>query len=404
MNLGRLDICYKIAIEVDHEVKWKLIGDTALQSWNFGLALECWKRAGDIESLFLLYQASGNAIGLEELARLALTKGQNNIAFSSFFTLGRMEECLNILIGATRFPEAAFFARTHFPSRIDHIVDLWRDSLIKQGKSKAAQELVSPNENPEAFPDLLFGLAAEYFRDASRELGLKPASSYRNMDEQDMVVALKARNFPPEKAMEACQAIIANLALTNGSAKAPKKEQQPIKNSTPINTESANTRPVSPTKKADDPPTSIRPVSPTKKADDPPTSIRPVSPTKKANDPPTSSSISSVSSAHSAYPQAAAGMHKEKTPMQAPTAFMLPSKPDKSANVSPVNMNGSPKMADPMKNNSQHSPVVNIVAASTNPVAVKKESPVTPTFDDFEGFGSAETPDIDDDEIDALLA
>jgi hypothetical protein len=254
-------------------------------------------------------------------------------------------------------------------------VDLWRDSLIKQGKSKAAQELVSPIENPEAFPDLKFGLAAQYFRDATREHGLKPASSYPIMDEQEnMVAALKARNFPPEKAMEACQAIIASLAPTNGSSQAPptKKEQQPVKNSIPIKTESANNRPVSPTKK---------PINP-----------------------PNSSTISPVSSAYSHNPQPAAEIHKEKTPIQTPTDFRSPTKHDKSADASPMNMNVPPKMAVPVMNKIEHSPFGNTLAPPANPASAKIESPVTPTFDDFEGFGSADTPDIDDDEIDELLA
>ena len=37
--------------------------------------------------------------------------GKNNVSFLSYFLLGDLEKCLEILIASNRIPEAAFFAR-----------------------------------------------------------------------------------------------------------------------------------------------------------------------------------------------------------------------------------------------------------------------------------------------------
>ncbi|KAJ3267946.1 hypothetical protein HDV01_003705, partial [Terramyces sp. JEL0728] len=71
MQLQELETAYHIATELDHEHKWKSLGDFALSQWNFGLALEAWKKANDLESVMLIYQTSGNVAGLKELAQIA---------------------------------------------------------------------------------------------------------------------------------------------------------------------------------------------------------------------------------------------------------------------------------------------------------------------------------------------
>lgn len=71
MGLMLLNVACDIANELNHEHKWKLLGDTSLQAWNYRLAIESYRKANDLESLFLIFQASGNASGLSELAALA---------------------------------------------------------------------------------------------------------------------------------------------------------------------------------------------------------------------------------------------------------------------------------------------------------------------------------------------
>lgn len=49
-----------------------------------------------------------------KLAKSAEDTGKNNISFTSYFLLGELEKCLDLLISTDRLPEAAFFARLFF--------------------------------------------------------------------------------------------------------------------------------------------------------------------------------------------------------------------------------------------------------------------------------------------------
>ncbi|KAI9093090.1 coatomer WD associated region-domain-containing protein [Phlyctochytrium arcticum] len=154
ISMEKLDIAYEIAKTLDQEEKWKIVGDKALETWNFELTEECLRNAHDLEGLLLLYQASGNKEGLATLAETALEKGKNNIAFTSLLIRGDLEKCVDLLVATDRIPEAALFAKTYVPDQVSTVVELWRESLIKEGKTKIAQTIASPAENPELFPDI----------------------------------------------------------------------------------------------------------------------------------------------------------------------------------------------------------------------------------------------------------
>ena len=62
------------------------------------MAEECLKQANDMSGLLLLYSSLGNAEGISELASLAKEHGKNNVAFLCLFMLGKLEDCLQLLI------------------------------------------------------------------------------------------------------------------------------------------------------------------------------------------------------------------------------------------------------------------------------------------------------------------
>lgn len=62
------------------------------------MAEECLKQAKDLSGLLLLYSSLGDAEGLSELASRAKEHGKNNVAFVCLFMLGKLEECLQLLI------------------------------------------------------------------------------------------------------------------------------------------------------------------------------------------------------------------------------------------------------------------------------------------------------------------
>ncbi len=67
--------------------------------------------------------------------------GHFNIAFLSNFVLGKLDQCLDILIENQRLPEATFFARTYLPSQINRVVGLWREKLKQMNMECAGQAL-----------------------------------------------------------------------------------------------------------------------------------------------------------------------------------------------------------------------------------------------------------------------
>lgn len=62
------------------------------------MAVDCLRRAMDFSGLLLLYSSLGDAEGINELASLAKEKGKNNVAFLCMFMVGKLEDCLQLLV------------------------------------------------------------------------------------------------------------------------------------------------------------------------------------------------------------------------------------------------------------------------------------------------------------------
>lgn len=69
---------------------------------NYTLQLEaseeCLLQAKDLSGLLLLYSSLGDAEGVEKLASLAKEHGKNNVAFLCLFMLGKLEDCIQLLV------------------------------------------------------------------------------------------------------------------------------------------------------------------------------------------------------------------------------------------------------------------------------------------------------------------
>lgn len=74
---------------VQSEQKWKQLAELATLKSEFGLAQECLHRAQDFGGLLLLATATGNADMVGKLGSAANSSGQHNVAFLSYFMLGR---------------------------------------------------------------------------------------------------------------------------------------------------------------------------------------------------------------------------------------------------------------------------------------------------------------------------
>ncbi|MBA0565315.1 hypothetical protein Golob_010199, partial [Gossypium lobatum] len=131
IQLGKLEIAREIAAEVQSESKWKQLGELAMSTGKLEMAEQCMKHAMDLSGLLLLYSSLGDAEGISRLASLSKEQGKNNVAFLCLFMLGKLEDCLQLLVESNRIPEAALMARSYLPSKVSEIVAIWRRDLNK---------------------------------------------------------------------------------------------------------------------------------------------------------------------------------------------------------------------------------------------------------------------------------
>ncbi|KAJ9576445.1 hypothetical protein L9F63_006658 [Diploptera punctata] len=179
LQLGELETAHTLAMEAASQQKWRQLAELATTRGEFELAQECLHHAQDYGGLLLLATSSGDAEMVKKLGETADNTGKNNVSFLSYFLLGDINKCLDILINTNRLPEAAFFARSYIPSRISEVVALWRESLSKLNE-KAGQSLADPKEYENLFPGYVEALKTEQYLKKERQR-LLPASEYQNV-------------------------------------------------------------------------------------------------------------------------------------------------------------------------------------------------------------------------------
>lgn len=131
LNLGELDTAYELAQQAQSDEKWKQLSQAANLKSNLLLAAECMGRARDYSGLLVLASSSGSAHLMEKLAKDAHGASEDNISFFAHLLSGNIDECLNVLIGNDRLPEAAFFAHTYCPSKVPLVVSQWREKAAR---------------------------------------------------------------------------------------------------------------------------------------------------------------------------------------------------------------------------------------------------------------------------------
>merc|ERR1712192_281790 len=157
----------------------KQLAELATNQAKFDLAQQCLHEAQDHGGLLLLATAAGNAEMVGKLGSSAEEAGKNNVSFLSYFLLGDLEKCLEILIASNRIPEAAFFARTYLPSEISRVVALWRVQLGKVNE-KAGQSLADPADYANLFPDYQASLQAQQML-ARERANVIPAADFKEI-------------------------------------------------------------------------------------------------------------------------------------------------------------------------------------------------------------------------------
>nr|CAB3468287.1 unnamed protein product [Digitaria exilis] len=209
VQLGSLEVakawCHyiEIAVEARSESKWKQLGELAMSTGKLEMAEECLLQATDLSGLLLLYSSFGDAEGITKLASMAKELGKNNVAFLSLFMLGKLEECLQLLVDSNRIPEAALMARSYLPSKVSEIVSIWKTDLQKVN-SKAAESLADPAEYPNLFEDWQIALNVE--ATVAPKRGVYPPAeeytTYAERSNESLVEAFKSMNVEEEASSE----------------------------------------------------------------------------------------------------------------------------------------------------------------------------------------------------------
>ncbi|KAL3366453.1 hypothetical protein AABB24_011235 [Solanum stoloniferum] len=203
IQLGKLDIAKEIAVLAQSESKWKQLGELAMSAGMLEMAEDCLKYANDLSGLLLLYSSLGDAEGIAELASLAKEHGRNNVAFLCLFLLGKVEDCVQLLVDSNRIPEAAFMARSYLPSKVSEIVAMWRKDLNKVNQ-KAAEALADPEEYPNMFEHWQIAHAVEA-RVAEERGVYPPAADYGNYADRptsNLVEAFSNMRMDEEEPLE----------------------------------------------------------------------------------------------------------------------------------------------------------------------------------------------------------
>lgn len=211
LELGQVDLAHTILLETPEEDKdstdtlgkWKRLSDAALKDTNLELCELAARSSNDFSGMLLMYSATGNLSGMERLAADAAAAGKVNVAFCAYILTGNVEACAELLIESQRFPEAALFVRSYQPSRMNDVVQLWKQDLAKISES-AANALATPAENIEKFPDHEIALQVEQMflaqRDATKSTGI-PSSQYPTAKDDldlNLIQLIKAQSAPPE--------------------------------------------------------------------------------------------------------------------------------------------------------------------------------------------------------------
>ena len=206
LSLNDLQTALELAREANVDHKWKTVGDAALAGWNLSLAQECFFNAKDVGSLLLLHTASNDREGLRSLAAQASESGLHNVAFSTLWSLGDVDGCIDLLVQTNRLAEAVLFAQTYKPSRAPELVVKWKASLEQSNKSKVARLIGVPPGAPDIIStdDDLFPEWEEYLRIEKEGVPEVPSSaSLIDIDGDEKAAASATNGAPAEAEAEA---------------------------------------------------------------------------------------------------------------------------------------------------------------------------------------------------------
>ncbi|CCK70852.1 coatomer subunit beta' KNAG_0F01840 [Huiozyma naganishii CBS 8797] len=205
IKTGQLPLAHDLLKEVDNELKWRSLGDSALKNFNFQLAIESYEKAHDLESLFLLYSSFNDSEGLGQVAKNAELVGKFNVAFNAYWMNGDIEAIKKLLIKANRFSEASVFGLTYGCNELDQLIEQWKEKLLIAGKKGIAERVYLPGEDGAQFPatvtdsKTLIDIESTATPDESSSDPAEPVEPVKPVDDDTEALVQVASEDEPDK-------------------------------------------------------------------------------------------------------------------------------------------------------------------------------------------------------------
>jgi len=147
----------ELAASSDSKTKWKALGDVALHTGDFELAVEALTKAEDWNGLLLLRATTNDVKELKELVEVTKSKRKHNVAFTAAYLLKDFATCVELLVETNRLPEAALFARSYCPRLLSSIAKQWKKHLQGAGGAaniRTADQIADPSDYANLFAEV----------------------------------------------------------------------------------------------------------------------------------------------------------------------------------------------------------------------------------------------------------
>ncbi|SCV01173.1 LAMI_0G09802g1_1 [Lachancea mirantina] len=165
LKVSKLSLAEDIVSSNENEHHWRTLGDEALAKFNFKLAIKAYEKAGDLDSLFLLYSSFGDQEALKKLGDEAQSAGKFNLAFNSYWLAGDVNAATALLTKSERYSEAALMTLVYNgePNQVNEAIEKWKDHLKSNNEMSIAERIsfIKKEEAPPVADEPLIELSNE---------------------------------------------------------------------------------------------------------------------------------------------------------------------------------------------------------------------------------------------------
>ena len=198
-NTKALELCEQLS-PAKKEIHLNTITKKALKSGDWATCKAAAQANNDVDTLFVLASAMGNAEEISKVGDLAAEFGKLNIAFSCYFATGEASKAVKCLQKSGEYSSSAFFSYHQDRDTLQESFDLWKerldrvDSTISDALLTPETILAKEREEEEAAAKAAREAEAEHVKEKVNESDEKSehesesqeAASAKNDDEKEV--------------------------------------------------------------------------------------------------------------------------------------------------------------------------------------------------------------------------